>query len=325
MVIGSNSFSGACFVDYLLEHSDCQVVGVSRSAENNDIFLPYKKRHSDSFSFYQLDVNKNMDAIMGLFDNEKPDVIVNYAAQGEVVSSWRNPEQWFQTNCMGVVNLANRLKDKKYLKKYVHISTPEVYGDCEKAIAESKTYNPSTPYAASKASADLFLFVLFKILGFPLIMIRSSNVYGAYQQLYRIIPRSIIYLKKRMKVPLHGGGYAVRTFIHIRDACDGVYRAIEKGKLGEIYHLSSEDVYMVRDVVRMISEKMGVDFWQVTEDVEKRLGQDSQYLIDSIKARSDLGWKPQINMDDGLDEVIKWVDDNWDIILNQPLEYVHKP
>ena len=324
-VIGSNSFSGAHFVDYLLGHSDCEIIGVSRPPRKNTIFLPYDKRNSDRFSLYLMDLNENLSEIISLFDKEKPDVIVNYVAQGEVSSSWRSPEQWFKTNCIGVVALANRLKDRTYLERYVHISTPEVYGSCEKPMAESMTYNPSTPYAASKAAGDLFLFVLFKSLGFPLVMIRSSNVYGAHQQLYRIIPRSIIYMRKGIKVSLQGGGYATRTFIHIRDACDGVYKAIEKGNLGEIYHLSSGDVHMVRDVVGMISVKMGLDFEQVTEIEEKRLGQDAQYLIDSTKARSELGWTPRISLDEGLDGVIEWVNRDWETIIHQPLEYIYRP
>ena len=126
VVIGSNSFSGAHFVDLLLESSDCEVIGVSRSPEKNAIFLPYKKRNSDRFSFYQMDLNKNLNDMMELFDQKRPDVIVNFAAQGEVGSSWKNPEQWFRTNCIGIVNLTYHLKDKEYLNRYVHISTPEV-------------------------------------------------------------------------------------------------------------------------------------------------------------------------------------------------------
>lgn len=324
-VMGSNSFSGAHFIDFLLGHSDYEIIGISRSPENNAIFLPYKKRNSDRFRFYQLDVNENLDEIIGLLDWEKPSVIVNYAAQSEVVSSWINPEQWFRTNCMGVVNLANRLKDRKYLRRYVHISTPEVYGSCEKPMVESMTYNPSTPYAASKTAGDLFLFTLFKNMGFPLIMIRSSNVFGVHQQLHKIIPRSIIYMKRGTKIQLHGGGYAIRTFIHINDVCDGTYKAMVKGKLGEVYHLSSGDVYQVRDVVKMISVKMGLDFEQMTETTEKRLGQDDQYLIDSTKARRELGWEPRISIDEGLDEVIEWINHDWETIIKQPLEYVHKP
>ena len=301
VVIGSNSFSGSHFIDLLLERTDCGVIGISRSPEKNPIFLPYNKRNSDRFSFYQMDLNKNLNDMMELFDQRRPDVIVNFAAQSEVGPSWENPEQWFRTNCIGIVNLTHNLKDREYLNRYVHISSPEVYGSCEGAVLESTPYNPSTPYAASKAAGDLFLFVLVKNFNFPLIMIRSTNVYGPHQQLFKIIPRSIIYMKMGKKIQLHGGGGAIKSFIHIRDVSDGIYRAIEKGRVGEIYHLSPKSGYSARGIVEMISKKMGLDFDQVTETVGERLGQDARYVIDSTKARSELGWKPRISIGAGLD------------------------
>lgn len=325
VVIGSNSFSGSHFIDLLLERTDCGVIGISRSPEKNPIFLPYNKRNSDRFSFYQMDLNKNLNDMMELFDQRRPDVIVNFAAQSEVGPSWENPEQWFRTNCIGIVNLTHNLKDREYLNRYVHISSPEVYGSCERAVLESTPYNPSTPYAASKAAGDLFLFVLVKNSNFPLIMIRSTNVYGPHQQLFKIIPRSIIYMKMGKKIQLHGGGGAIKSFIHIRDVCEGIYKAIEKGRVGEVYHLSPKSGYSVRGIVEMISKKMGLDFVQVTETVGERLGQDARYVIDSTKARNELGWKPRISIDEGLDEVIEWINHDWKTIVQQPFEYIHQP
>lgn len=324
-VIGSNSFSGSHFIDLLLERTDGEIIGISRSPEKNDIFLPYKKRNLDRFTFHQMDLNKNLDDIMGLFDQEKPDIIVNYAAQSEVAPSWINPEQWFITNCMGIVNLTNQLKDREYIRRYIHISSPEVYGTCEGKVVESAPYNPSTPYAVSKAAGDLFLFVLVKNFNFPLVMIRPTNVYGRHQQLFKIIPRSIIYAKMGKRIPLHGGGRAIKSFIHIRDVCDGIYKAMEKGRLGEIYHLSPDLGYYTRSIVEMIAMKMGIEFDKITECVRERLGQDAQYIIDSTKARNELNWKPSISIDDGLDEVIEWINRDWETIIQQPLEYIHKP
>lgn len=324
-VIGSNSFSGSHFIDFLLEKTECDVLGISRSPEKNTIFLPYKNRNSKKFTFYQMDLNKNIKEMIDLFDREEPDVIVNFSAQSEVGPSWKNPEQWFKTNCIGIANLTYGLKDKKYLKKYVHISSPEVYGTCEGTIKESAPYNPSTPYAASKSAGDLFLFVLVKNFNFPLVMIRSTNVYGPHQQLFKIIPRSIIYIKMKKKIQLHGNGKAVKSFIYIRDVCDGYYRAINKGKIGEIYHFSPKSGYMVRDIVQMICDKMNVEFNDAVEIADERLGQDACYVIDSSKAKGELGWKTQVNISDGLDHVIDWINRDWEIIKTQSLEYIHKP
>ena len=325
VVIGSNSFSGSHFVDLLLERTHCRVIGISRSPEKNPIFLPYKKRDTSRFTFHQMDLNKDLNEIMKLLDREKADVIVNFSAQSEVGPSWKNPEQWFRTNCIGIANLTYNLRDREYLDRYVHISSPEVYGTCEGRVLESAPYNPSTPYAASKAAGDLFLFVLVKNFNFPLTMIRSTNVYGAHQQLFKIIPRSIIYVKMEEKIQLHGGGAAIKSFIHIRDVCDGIYRAIEKGRSGEIYHLSPKSGYSVRSIVEMISKKMGADFREVTESVGERVGQDARYEIDSTKAMNELDWKPCVSIDEGLDEVIDWINHDWETIIQQPLEYIHKP
>ncbi len=325
VVIGSNSFSGSHFIDLLLERTESEVIGISRSPEKNPAFLPYKKRDTSRFSFYQMDLNKNISEMIELFDKEKPDVIVNFAAQSEVGPSWENPEQWFQTNCIGIANLTYKLKDREYLDRYIHISSPEVYGTCEGRVLESAPYNPSTPYAASKAAGDLFLFVLVKNFNFPLIMMRSTNVYGPHQQLFKIIPRSIIYMKTGKKIQLDGGGAAIKSFIHIRDVCEGIYRAIEKGRVGEIYHLSPKSGYSIRNIVEFIAEKMGLAFDKVTESVGERLGQDTKYVIDSTKARNELNWKPHISIDEGLNEVIEWINHDWETIIQQPLEYIHKP
>ena len=323
-VIGSNSFSGSDFIDLLLDDDRNEVVGLSRSLEKSALFLPYKRRHQADYKFHQMDLNKDMPQIIELLDSLEPEYVVNFAAQSEVAPSWEHPEQWFQTNVVALARLTNALKTRKYLQRYVHISSPEVYGACEGRVAESAPLNPSTPYAASKAAADLFLFTLVKNLQFPMVMIRSTNVYGAHQQLFKIIPRSVIYLKMGKKIQLHGGGMAVKSYIHIRDISQGELAAMERGRNGLIYHLSPDRGYAVRDVVRTICELMERDFETSTTAVGERLGQDAAYVIDSTRAREELGWRPQILLKDGLAGVIAWLDADWAQIQRESLEYVHR-
>jgi len=324
-VIGSNSFSGSDFIDLLLSETGYRLIGISRSPEKEPLFLPYK-RHADlsRFSFYQLDLNRDLSGLLKLLAEVQPAYIINFAAQSEVAPSWKNPEQWFQTNAVAIASLSNFLKDQKWLERYVHISSPEVYGTCEGRVREDAPLNPSTPYAASKAAGDLMLFTLVKNFRFPLVMIRATNVYGAHQQLFKIIPRTAIYLKIGKKIELHGGGMAVKSYIHIRDVSRGELAAMEKGQSGLIYHLSPDAGIAVRDVVRKICDLMGRSFEDSTVTVAERLGQDKAYVIDSTRAREELGWSPRIGIDEGLLQVTKWVEEYWQEIQKQPLEYQHK-
>jgi len=327
VVIGSNSFSGSHLVDYILENTDDKVIGISRSPEYKPIFLPYlyKKDKPKKFQFYQLDINKDLKKIFSIIDKEKPEIIVNFAAQGEVQHSWEHPDHWFRTNCLGMVNLTNGLRDMGFLKKYVHISTPEVYGSCEGSVKEDLNYyNPSTPYAASKASGDLFILSLAKTWDFPFIIIRSTNVYGRHQQLYRIMPRAMIYLKLGKKIMLHGGGEAIKSFIHIKDVARGIFKAYNSDKIKELYHLSPDGGGdSIKNIVEKICNKMGYDFERSVIKTKDRKGQDARYVIDSEKARNNLKWKPIVNFDEGLDEMINWIEENWEEILKEPLEYIH--
>lgn len=324
LVIGSNSFSGSDFIDMLLDEGDYQVIGVSRSPEKKSFLLPYRKKTQPLFSFHQIDLNKDLGEFKKILDTFQPEYIVNFAAQSEVAPSWQYPHHWFQTNAVGITNLANILKDYKNLKKYVHISSPEVYGTCSGVVSEDAPLNPSTPYAASKAAGDLSLFTFYKNFDFPLVMVRATNVYGPYQQLFKIIPRTIINIKSNKIIQLHGGGKAVKSYIHIRDVSKGEKLIMEKGRVGEIYHLSPPQGYAVCEVVRIIADKLGVSFENVTEAVAERLGQDKAYIIDSTKAQKELGWQANISIEQGIEQTIGWVNNNFESILEESLEYVHQ-
>lgn len=326
LVIGSNSFSGSDFVDLLLTERDYRVLGVSRSAEKHELFLPYKTNpNRDRFRFYQMDLNNDLPALVALITAERPAYIVNFAAQSEVAPSWANPGQWFQTNAVALADLTIRLKDMAFLKRYVHISTPEVYGTCEGVVREDAPLNPSTPYAASKAASDLMLLTLVKNFDFPVSTIRATNVYGAHQQLFKIIPRTVIYLQSGRTIELHGGGHAVKSYVHIRDVSVGELAVMERGRTGDIYHFSPDAGVAVRDVVRLICERLGKDFEASVKTVAERLGQDKAYVIDSTKARTELGWAPRVDMEQGLSAVAAWTRTYWDAIMAHPLDYIHKP
>lgn len=323
-VLGSNSFSGSDFVDLLLEDPENEVLGFSRSPEKGPIFLPYLRHASPRFRFHQADLNHDCARILERLDGFRPEFIVNFAAQSEVAPSWEHPEHWYETNVVALARLTRALMERSYLRRYVHISSPEVYGTCTGTVREDAPLNPSTPYAASKAGADLHLATLVKHARFPLVTLRSTNVYGAHQQLHKIIPRTVIYLRKGIPIPLHGGGAAVKSYIHVRDISRGELAAMLHGETGSIYHLSPDAGVAVRDVVRQICEWTGHDFEASTRSVGERLGQDAAYVIDSTKARAGLGWRPELPLAEGLRGVVRWVEENWDGVNREGLDYVHK-
>lgn len=324
VVIGSNSFSGSHFVNHLLDKTEYNVIGISRSPEKKAIYLPYKNNDLSNFEFHQLDLNKDMPTILNLLDKHHPEYIVNFASQSMVGESWQHPEHWYRTNVLSIVALTNNLKERKYLKKYVHISTPEVYGNCSGTLGEDAPLNPSTPYAGSRAAADVFIQLLVKTFKFPAVFTRAANVYGPCQQLFKIIPRSIIFIKKGKKIPLHGGGEARRSFIHIKDVGEATLKIMEQAGMGEIYHLSSDKLHSIKSIAKIICDKIGSDFDKSIENVSARLGSDAAYILNSSKARKEFGWKPQIELEEGIDEVIKWVNENWADISHESLEYAHK-
>jgi len=326
VVIGSNAFSGQDFIDLLLDDPSLTVIGVSRSPEKSGLFLRYHDRAGLSrYRFRQMDMNLDMAELLALLDAEKPDAIVNFAAQSEVAPSWEHPEHWFETNTVALAKLINHLRRQDYLEKYLHISSPEAYGSCAGKVMEDTPDNPSTPYAASKAAADMLLRTYAEEYGFPLVTVRATNVYGARQQLFKIIPRSIIYIKSSRTIPLHGGGGAVKSYIHVRDVSKAELAVLRDGEIGGRYHISPNAGVAVRDVVLMICDIMGVRFEEQTEMVDERPGQDAAYLIDSTKLRTTLGWEPEIGLQEGLEETIAWVEGSWHAIQGHELVYVHKP
>lgn len=325
VVIGSNSFSGASFVEYLLEQGTA-VIGISRSPEPHQVFLPYRWKSSvSSFRFHALDLNHHLDDIMSVIHEFKPDYVVNFASQGMVAQSWQHPEHWFMTNVVSTIKLHDRLRHCNFLKKYVHISTPEVYGNCQGYITEESSYNPTSPYAVSRAAADMSLKTFVAAYHFPAVSTRAANVFGPGQQLYRIIPRTILFIKLGKKLPLHGGGYSVRSFIHIRDVAAGTLQIARHAPAGEIYHLSTQQTLSIRNLVEKICQRMGVDFAESVEISEERLGKDYAYLLDSGKIRNTLGWTDKTSLEQGIEETIQWVEQNFEVLKTQPLEYIHKP
>jgi dTDP-glucose 4,6-dehydratase len=324
LVIGSNSFSGATFVDYALAKGH-SVIGTSRSAEAHPAFLPYRWHGEPArFRFQQLDLNRDLDAIAVLMERERPAYVVNFAAQSMVAESWSNPDHWFTTNVVSTVRLHDRMRRMPFIERYVHVSTPEVFGNTTGLVAEDAVFNPSTPYAVSRAAAEMSLRTYFAAYGFPVVYTRAANVYGPGQQLYRIIPRTMLCIRLGEKLKLHGGGVSERSFIDGRDVADATYRIALNGRNGEAYHISTDRIISIRALVQMICDALGARFDDVVDVVGERLGKDAAYRLDSAKLRRELGWTDRISLEQGIAETAAWVDRNLDDLARLPASYSHK-
>ena len=324
-IIGSNSFSGSSFIDYLLKHGH-SVIGTSRSDELHKSFLPYRWNGMGvGFKFFKHDLNSNLEDIVSLIKKEKPALVVNFAAQSMVAQSWENPDHWFMTNVVSTIRLHDRLRHMDFLNKYIHVTTPEVYGSTDGFIKEDTLYRPSTPYAVSRAACDMSLKTFFDSYKFPVVFTRAANVYGPGQQLYRIIPRTILSILTGKKLQLHGGGHSKRSFIHFRDVANATHKIAMQGIPGETYHISTNDIVTVRELVEKICQKLGADFDACVEVVGERLGKDAAYMLDSSKIRQGLDWKDEISLDAGLDDCVEWVKTNLDDLRSMKWDYIHKP
>ena len=324
LVIGSNSFSGSSFIAHLLSKK-YDVVGISRSKEPNNIFLPYKwSSYKKKFNFYQLDMNNNIKEIIELIGTLKPKYVVNFAAQGMVAQSWESPADWYNTNLLSQVKLHDKMRKFKFIKKYVHVTTPEVYGSTSGWIDESEFFRPSTPYAVSRAACDLHLLSFFKAYNLPVVFTRSANVYGVGQQLYRIIPRTILFSRIGRKLKLDGGGESMRSFININDVSSATELLALSGSVGSTYHISSTKSIMIKDLVLMICQMMEISFNDMVEISHDRLGKDQNYLLNSNKIRNEFNWKPLIALKEGIEQTISWIDENIDVVKNQNYNYIHK-
>ena len=325
LVLGSNSFSGASFVDHLLALG-YDVLAASRSPEPHSALLPYKwHQRPGRVRFQRIDLNHDLDALSQLLKDERPTHVVNFAAQSMVAQSWDHPEDWMRTNVVATVRLLAMLSGYDGLERYVQVTTPEVYGSTDGWVNEDQPYNPSTPYAVSRAAGDMSLKAYVENYGLPGVSTRAANVYGPGQPLYRIIPRTILAAMTGETLRLDGGGVSRRVFIHIADVADATLKVALNGQPGHCYHVSGDELVTIRSLVESILAAMGASFEACVELGPERPGKDQAYMLDSAKIRSELGWQDRIGLEDGLADTIAWAR-RFEAELGQlPTRYEHKP
>jgi dTDP-glucose 4,6-dehydratase len=325
LILGSNSFSGATFADFLAA-SGHDVIATSRSDEPHDAFLPYKwQKRPGNVHFKRIDLNHDLEALKALLKAERPTHVVNFAAQSMVGESWLYPDHWMMTNVVSAVRLHDLLRNYDGLERYVHVTTPEVYGSTEGWVKEDAPFNPSTPYAVSRAAGDMSLNTYFANYQFPVVFTRAANVYGPGQQLYRIVPRTIVAAMTGQKLKLDGGGKSIRVFIHMTDVSDATLKIARKGTLGDAYHISGYELVSIRTLVEMILARLGKSFEDCVEIGPERPGKDTAYTLDSFRLRTELGWRDKFSLEQGIDDVIAWAKRFEGDMAKLPTKYDHKP
>jgi dTDP-glucose 4,6-dehydratase len=321
LFIGCNSFICFSLIKYIdqikIFRPDLKLFLVSRSNLRNELIHHIK-------NFKKIDLNIDNKKLIKLIKNFKPNVILNFSAQSIVQESWKYPLDWFQTNLLSNVELLDYLKNTDFVDRYVQSSTPEVYGFTKGKIKENFQYSPSTPYATSKASIDFLLKNYHDSFSFPVIFSRIANIFGPGQQVFKIIPKTIISIKKKIKIPIQGEGLSKRSFIYSDDVSDALFKILNKGKVGQIYHISENKLITIKDLVKKICKIMSVNFNKSVFFVSERIGKDPIYELNSKKIRKQLNWKPKINLDKGIIKTINWVDNNFKKLKNVKLNYEHK-
>ena len=323
VILGGGGSFGVHTAMYLLAHADPKkVICVGRNPEKPEPFSLNIGKGDPRYAYHQIHIGYEQDRLFELFDTEKPEIIISYAAQGEGAVSWKKSWRFFETNCVALVKMAEDLMQRKYLERFIQIGTSELYGSVDFAAKEDTPIQPTSPYAASKAAFDMYLLSVSKVLKFPMNIIRPSNAYCPGQLLHRVIPKAVVCGLTGRKLPLHGGGRARKSYIHARDLGRAIHLVSEKAPLGTVYNAGPPEPTSIRDLLAKVAEGFKMPFDQLCEVTGDRLGQDSQYWLDSGAIKQDVGWQPQISLEEGIQEMISWGRKYHDLLKDYPTDYV---
>lgn len=313
---------GSCFALNLARYlSECGIdhFGIGRSPRKD----PSMWLVDHHYRYWQAHIVDQLPAVMAILDTEKPDVIVNFAAQGEGAASFtEKAPDFFRTNTLGLSRLVLVLQKRDYLKRFIHIGSSEVYGSPDHAAKETDLLNPTSPYSISKAAFDQYLESMWRTQKFPMNIVRPSNCYTPGQQLHRIIPKSIICALGCKMLPLHGGGQAQKSYMHSTDLSHAILKIAEAAPLGEIYNVGPDAPVTIRSVVEMVALASGVPLSLFLEEAPDRMGQDARYYLDVSKIKA-LGWKQTIGLLSGISSMVQWIK-TYPELLRADTAYKHK-
>ena len=313
LVTGGTGFIGNCFCKLLLkERPDYRVINVDVCTYAANPSTIKEELKNPNYKFYKTDI-RNREEIYKIFKVEKPDVVVNFAAESHVDRSIKDPTIFLETNIIGTSVLMDACREYG-IERFHQVSTDEVYGDLpldrpDLFFHEDTPLHTSSPYSTSKASADLLVLAYYRTFGLPVTISRCSNNYGPYQFPEKLIPLMIDKAKKNELLPVYGEGLNVRDWLYVEDHCRGILAVLEKGRVGEVYNLGGHNERNNLYIVKRILMELGKPESLITF-VADRHGHDQRYAIDPHKANVELGWDPVTTFEEGIKMTIKWYDEN---------------
>ncbi len=322
IVTGGAGFIGGNFIHYMLNiYNDYKIICLDALtyAGNMETLEPVKD--NPCFKFYKADIAART-AVYEIFEKEKPDIIVNFAAESHVDRSIDNPGIFLHTNVIGTGVLMDACR-KYGITRYHQVSTDEVYGDLPLSrpdlfFTETTPLHTSSPYSASKASADLLVQAYHRTFKLPVTISRCSNNYGPYHFPEKLIPLMIANALADKELPVYGKGENVRDWLYVQDHCSAIDLIIHKGRVGEVYNIGGHNEKTNLEVVKIILKELGKSE-DLIKYVTDRPGHDMRYAIDPSKIHNELGWLPVTKFEDGIKKTIKWYLDNadwWQHIIN---------
>lgn len=322
IVTGGAGFIGSNFIFHMLkEYPEDRIICLDKLTYAGNLSTLEPIMDKPNFRFVKMDIC-DRDAVYGLFEEEHPDMVVNFAAESHVDRSILNPEIFLETNIIGTSVLMDACR-KYGIKRYHQVSTDEVYGDLpldrpDLFFTETTPIHTSSPYSSSKAGADLLVLAYHRTYGLPVTISRCSNNYGPYHFPEKLIPLMIINALHDKPLPVYGDGLNVRDWLYVEDHCRAIDLILQKGKVGEIYNVGGHNEMRNIGIVKLICQELGKPESLISY-VKDRKGHDRRYAIDPTKIHNELGWLPETKFADGIKKTIKWYLENqdwWENIVN---------
>lgn len=322
IVTGGAGFIGGNFVHYMLKkYPDYKLICVDCLTYAGNLKTLESALDDPNFKFYKTDIT-DKDGVFQIFADEKPDIVVNFAAESHVDRSIENPDVFLKTNILGTGVLMDACR-KYGIKRFHQVSTDEVYGDLplgrpDLFFTETTPLHTSSPYSASKASADLLVQAYHRTFGLPITISRCSNNYGPYQFPEKLIPLMIANALNDKPLPVYGKGENVRDWLYVEDHCRAIDLIIHNGTVGEVYNIGGHNEMKNIDIVKIICRELGKPESLITY-VTDRKGHDMRYAIDPEKIHNELGWLPETKFADGIKKTVRWYLDNknwWEPIIS---------